>query len=133
MVSCCLLFPLLWGLVWFLWLRCGPFLRVSCLHGIRVFVGSLLIPIQCWLLICLREVWTWLIRVHQSFSRFEVLSSRGDFIWSHSLREANQVANALAKFGISYFKHNFIFVSVPSFLSFLVWADVSITSFLHGF
>lgn len=39
----------------------------------------------------------------------------GDFIWSHSLREANQVADVLAKYELNHPNHEFIFEIVPSF------------------
>lgn len=40
-----------------------------------------------------------------------------DFIWTHTLREANKVADALAKFGLHHTNKEYIFEIVPSFLS----------------
>lgn len=54
-------------------------------------------------------------------------------MWNHSLREANQVAAALAKFGLSHHAQDVIFYHVPSFLAFIVWADVAMTYFPRGF
>lgn len=53
--------------------------------------------------------------------------------WSHTLREANQVADALSEHGLSLDAQSRIFDVIPSFIALPVMADMSFTHFPHGF
>lgn len=53
--------------------------------------------------------------------------------WSHTLREANQVVDALSKYGLSMNVQFRIFDVIPSFIALPIMADVSSTHFPCGF
>lgn len=51
----------------------------------------------------------------------------GVFVWNHTLQEANQVVDILAKYGLRHAEQDHIFSVVPSFLSLPFMADVALT------
>lgn len=68
--------------------------------------------------------------VHQIKSYW---SSNPNIQCMHTLREANQVADRLAKFGLSLDERCHIFETIPAFLDLAVSADRASVSFPHGF
>lgn len=60
------------------------------------------------------------------------MSFLGNLKWRHILREANQVAGALAKHGLSLNCNCRFFGDVPSFIYVPLFADYSLVSFPRG-
>lgn len=75
--------------------------------------------------------------LHPSFALVQhilVVSYQGVSVcWSHTLREANQVADAIEKFGLSLNVDCHIFDFVPRFISLPLVVDMSSISFPRGF
>lgn len=62
-----------------------------------------------------------------------VFQGQGSVSWNHSLREANQVVDVLARFGLSLQNQIRVFDFVPPFISTALLADASCVSFPRGF
>lgn len=57
----------------------------------------------------------------------------GIYIWSHSLREGNRIADFLVNHGLTLNGQCCVFYFIPDFLRNIVLADVSSTMFSSGF